>query len=265
MPKTAKRTTTRPEPYPTSTPSSPDDPSDSLSDVDLDDLLARATQALEERQQALLSFTAEASPLTTVTLDPGVTPSASSYIQSTTPYGPARLDPSRLVVVNDPASGGSTGPNSLAVDKHGVKKLVVAKAPEVIPPELDYDKKQKQKMKVEKQTAGPKWFDMPAPELTEEVKRDLHLLRNRAALDPKRFYKKGTTSEIPKFFQFGTIVAGATDFQNGRLTRKERKQTIVEELLSDQASRTYFKKKSEDIRDAKARFTRKGKTFKKRK
>ena len=50
-------------------------------------------------------------------------------------------------------------------------------------------------------TAGPKWFDMPAPEITPEVKRDLQLLKLRNVLDPKRFYKKDNDRKLPKYFQ----------------------------------------------------------------
>ena len=39
--------------------------------------------------------------------------------------------------------------------------------------------------------------------------------------------------------QVGTVVESATDFYSGRLTKKERKATIADELLSDQTFRTY--------------------------
>ena len=38
-------------------------------------------------------------------------------------------------------------------------------------------------------TKGPGWFNMKAPELTEEAKRDLEVLQMRSILDPKRHYK----------------------------------------------------------------------------
>ena len=47
---------------------------------------------------------------------------------------------------------------------------------------------------------GSGWFNMKVPELTAEVKRDMLLLRNRAALDPKQFYKREARG-LPKFFQ----------------------------------------------------------------
>ncbi len=50
-------------------------------------------------------------------------------------------------------------------------------------------------------TAGPDWFGMKAPEMTEENRRDLELLQMRSALDPKRFYKKNDHEGLPKYFQ----------------------------------------------------------------
>ena len=80
-------------------------------------------------------------------------------------------------------------------------------------------------------TAGPEWAHMAAPELTQEVKRELQLIRMRGALDPKRFYRSSDSKKaLPKYFQLGTVVEGALD---GRLTKKERKASILEELMSD--------------------------------
>jgi len=48
---------------------------------------------------------------------------------------------------------------------------------------------------------GDKWFNMPATEITEEVKRDLEVLQMRSVLDPKTFYKKNDLKVLPKYFQ----------------------------------------------------------------
>lgn len=42
---------------------------------------------------------------------------------------------------------------------------------------------------------------MPQPELTEELKRDLQVIRMRKALDPKQFYKGNDMKGLPKYFQ----------------------------------------------------------------
>lgn len=41
------------------------------------------------------------------------------------------------------------------------------------------------------------------------------------------------------YHQVGTVVESPLDFFSGRLTKKERKATIAEELLSDPALATY--------------------------
>lgn len=57
-------------------------------------------------------------------------------------------------------------------------------------------------LKVEREkTTGDAWFNMKAPELTQELKRDLKVLQMRGSLDPKRFYKKNDRDGLPKYFQ----------------------------------------------------------------
>lgn len=105
-----------------------------------------------------------------------------------------------------------------------------------------------QKMQGPKDTLGPDWFNMPRTNLTPELKRDLQALRMRdvAALG-KQFFKKDSRKPlVPEYCQVGTIIAGATDGQNNRLTRKERKRSIVEEILaSDNVKK--LKSKYDDI------------------
>lgn len=98
----------------------------------------------------------------------------------------------------------------------------------------------------EKETAGSKWFDMPKGELTPAVKRDLKVLEQRAALDPKRHYKKDKW-KTPDFFQVGTIVEGNTEYYSARMKNKERKQTILESVMNDQDTKHYFKRKYDEI------------------
>lgn len=47
---------------------------------------------------------------------------------------------------------------------------------------------------------------MKAPEITQELKGDLQVLKMRASLDPKRFYKKNDRDGFPKYFQVGGTV-----------------------------------------------------------
>lgn len=56
------------------------------------------------------------------------------------------------------------------------------------------------------------WHELPAPVLTDELKRDLRLLRLRGAMDPKRFYKRAEKGKFPAKFAVGTVVEGPADF-----------------------------------------------------
>ncbi|KAH7087350.1 Fcf2 pre-rRNA processing-domain-containing protein [Paraphoma chrysanthemicola] len=111
----------------------------------------------------------------------------------------------------------------------------------------------KQKYEEKKATAGAQWFNMPKTDLTPELQRDLQLLKMRNVLDPKRHYKKDNTkNDVPAFSQVGTIIEGATEFFSGRLTKKERKQTILEEVISQEKESGRFQRKYEDINKSKA-------------
>uniref|UniRef100_A0A0N5C9C8 Fcf2 domain-containing protein n=1 Tax=Strongyloides papillosus TaxID=174720 RepID=A0A0N5C9C8_STREA len=97
--------------------------------------------------------------------------------------------------------------------------------------------KKKERKAARQETAGKGWFDMKSPEMTEEIKRDLEVIQMRGALDPKAHYKKNSSNELPKHFQIGTVIETKADFYSGRLTNKERKRTIVDELLAEYDSK----------------------------
>ena len=48
--------------------------------------------------------------------------------------------------------------------------------------------------------SGPGWFNLAAPAITPDLKRDLRLLRLRGAFDPKRFYKSADNGRLPEHF-----------------------------------------------------------------
>ncbi|KAE9595443.1 putative Fcf2 pre-rRNA processing [Lupinus albus] len=102
-----------------------------------------------------------------------------------------------------------------------------------------------------KDTTGKNWFNMPAQTITPELQKDLKLLKLRGAIDPKRHYKKGDSKSktLPKYFQMGTVVDSPLDYYSGRLTKKERKATLAEELLSDQNLAAYRKRKVREIEE----------------
>ncbi|XP_059480840.1 deoxynucleotidyltransferase terminal-interacting protein 2 isoform X2 [Neocloeon triangulifer] len=116
-------------------------------------------------------------------------------------------------------------------------------------PHSDLSKKKARKIRqIEREKSkGDKWFNMPATEVTEEVKRDLEMLQMRSALDPKTFYKKNDLKVLPKYFQIGRVVDNAADFYHSRIPKKDRKRTMVDELLADAEFQQRSKKKYKEI------------------
>ncbi|AMD20257.1 HDL487Wp [Eremothecium sinecaudum] len=108
-------------------------------------------------------------------------------------------------------------------------------------------------------SSSSKWFELPKPVHTTELKRDLALIRHRAALDPKRHYKKEKW-HIPDRFSVGTIVEGPTEFYSSRLSKKQRKSTILESLMVDEDTTKYFRRKYAEVQQTKqsSRHGRKG-------
>ncbi|KAI0200697.1 Fcf2-domain-containing protein [Astrocystis sublimbata] len=102
-----------------------------------------------------------------------------------------------------------------------------------------------------KADAGAQWFNLPATDLTPELRRDLQLLRMRDVLDPKRHYKKDNSRGIPDFSQVGTIVPGPTDYFSARLTKKDRKRTLLADVLETEDATRRFKTKYGEIQAVK--------------
>ncbi|XP_062591333.1 deoxynucleotidyltransferase terminal-interacting protein 2-like [Saccostrea cucullata] len=113
-------------------------------------------------------------------------------------------------------------------------------------------RKLKQKRKKDREMSkGKGWFGMRAPEMTDEAKMNLEVLKMRKALDPKRFYKGNDMKGIPKFFQFGKVVESAADFYHSRVPKKKRKANLVQELIADAEFRKFNKRKYVEIQEAK--------------
>jgi len=133
----------------------------------------------------------------------------------------------------------------------------------VFKPHIGKKKMKKLKKAEREKTKGNDWYNMPALEMTEEREKDLELLQMRGVLDPKRFYKKNTSDNLPKYFQIGTIVDSAADFYTDRVPQKDRKQTMVDELLADAEFKKFQKRKYVEIIEDKSK--KQGKKFFKKK
>ena len=64
-----------------------------------------------------------------------------------------------------------------------------------------------------------------------------------------------------RYFQVGTVVSGATEFYSSRISKKDRKLTMVEELLADSEFRRKNKRRYLDIQETRANS---GKKFRKK-
>ncbi|KAH3666952.1 hypothetical protein OGAPHI_003402 [Ogataea philodendri] len=155
------------------------------------------------------------------------------------------------------SAAGSRDPAQKKETFEDVKKAV-AGLPKLASGELVAAKKERRVAKVDDpiDVAIPKseksakslteqWFEMPKVELTEQLKRDLLVLKHRASIDPKRFYKKEKW-EAPEKFHMGTIVGGPTDFHN-RIHRKQRGTGFVDELLKNEETSGWLKKRYEEV------------------
>ena len=101
------------------------------------------------------------------------------------------------------------------------------------------------------ESAGKGWFGMKPSAMTDDLKTDLAIIRNRTYLDPKRFYK--STDKHHSVVQVGTVIEGASEFYSSRLTKKERRANLTEELMADQATLDYAKNKFKKMGREKAR------------
>lgn len=90
---------------------------------------------------------------------------------------------------------------------------------------------------------GSGWFNMHSPQITPEIRHDLEILRMRSALNPKHFYKKNDMTVLPRHFHVGKVINSPMDYYSSRLTKKESKKTIVDELLADAEFTKYNKRK----------------------
>ncbi|KAJ7175767.1 Fcf2 pre-rRNA processing-domain-containing protein [Mycena filopes] len=216
---------------------------------------ARAAKRLQESQDPQEEddiLVLQAEPAKIPPLDPGVLP---------TPYftlGKRKHDPS---VIRDP---------DVELAEKASTSYVVP-APPIPPPELTKSGKpltKRERKALKNKTAGPDWFDLPAPAEADlpRMYREVEALRLRNHLDPKRFYRKEEgegkgIKGLPKHFAIGTIITATTPFgtpSGDNLTRSNRKRTLVDELVDDAEAKRYAKRKFDDlqtVRGAKGRNT----------
>ncbi len=89
--------------------------------------------------------------------------------------------------------------------------------------------------------------------MTQELKRDLQLLKMRNVLDSARHYKKGSVkAKAPEYSQTGSIVEGPTEYSSARINNRDRRQTLADEVLAEERSTGRFKAKFSNVQVSKS-------------
>jgi hypothetical protein len=57
----------------------------------------------------------------------------------------------------------------------------------------------------------------------------------------------------PKLVQVGTVIEGSEEYYSSRLTKKQRRQNLAEEIMADADVKKYAKKQFSKIQDSKQR------------
>jgi len=123
---------------------------------------------------------------------------------------------------------------------------------------LNHEFVAKKQRKVEKaKTAGEKWFNMSAPDITPELKQDLKAIQLRSILDPSRFFKKLDRKKLPKFFQIGKMQDNIIDGKINRLKKSEVKDRIIEEVIEHDKVVNFSKRKFEELQNQKRKISMK--------
>ncbi|KAI8069828.1 Fcf2 pre-rRNA processing-domain-containing protein [Gilbertella persicaria] len=207
--------------------------SSSEDEEDLDELLNKAQQALAT-QTDMIQLDKESNDKNLNTklskMNAGISVDKEVYLKKVN--GRARLVPDAVALVDDH-------------EKASKKASVVLKESN----NLEKRPSKKERQAEREKTTGKSWFDMPKADITDEVKRDLQVLKMRHILDRKRHYKKMGKRPDPKYFQIGTIIESPTEFFSARMTNKERKQTIVDELMASDDMKQYYKRKFNEVQE----------------
>ena len=138
-------------------------------------------------------------------------------------------------------------PSSIAIHKKSIRKIPTSFASSF----------RKGPRKQHDNTAGSGWFNMNPTPMTDQLKTDLAIIRNRNYLDPKKFYKSAD-SFAGKVLQVGTVIEGSSEFYSSRLAKRDRRQNLTEEIMADSTVSSYAKRKYNEIQSSKPQKRRKG-------
>ena len=114
-----------------------------------------------------------------------------------------------------------------------------------------------------KRSLGKGWFDIAPAEMNETLRADMKVVQMRNYLDPKRFYKN--PDKMKNIIGVGTVIEGPEEYTTQRMSKHERKQTLVGEILADRSIKDYTKRKYAEIQQDREKNSRKKKKMGQRK
>ncbi len=151
------------------------------------------------------------------------------------------------------AAGQSTRAGRGAIDQ---KKVVVSEQADQAPRLKDELKRKQKRKKVEGEapaTAGARHFDVPNTPVTPEIEQTFKMLEMRPYVFKDQHYKKALRWKQPAFFGVGTVVDDARDFYSSRVPKKQRKQTLGEELMSEAGLEQYVDRRVSVLKEKEAK------------
>jgi hypothetical protein len=95
------------------------------------------------------------------------------------------------------------------------------------------------------------WFDMEAPVMTPELHQDLVALRLKHATEGSAKNRRtvGDVKHLPKYFQIGKIVEDATEYYSSRVPKRQREQSILDEMVSEDKRGGYVSGRYKEIQE----------------
>ena len=105
-------------------------------------------------------------------------------------------------------------------------------------------------------TSGDRWFDVPNTPVTPEIEKTFKVLEMRPYLFKEQHYKKANKWKKPAFFGVGTVLDDPKDFYSSRVPKKQRKQTLADELLDDEKLRQDTEKKMNQLNEKRSKLNR---------
>ena len=100
-----------------------------------------------------------------------------------------------------------------------------------------------------KNSAGPGWFNMKAPEMTPELLNELKAVKYGRLSQPYEFHKKDDRKGYAKFFQIGTIQDNILDGKASRLKKSQVKDSITKQLLEFDLKQQFTLKKFNEFNE----------------